>query len=119
MPPNSYPRTYWCWDILNPNHQVRHSTLFQKLYTSKQSSESRSLWGQATSFFVRPVWLLVLRCTYLLYFAATLLVYRFADRACVFLSCCVGLLHLPVAKALGFLANSIVRQHSVFCSRKH
>ncbi len=35
-------------------------------------------YAQATSFFIRPWELLVLRFVYMLYFAATLLVYRFA-----------------------------------------
>ena len=59
---------------------------------------------------MRPVWLLVLRCTYLLYFAATLLVYRFADRACALLSCCSGLLQVQDGKALAFLVTGGVHQ---------
>ena len=42
------------------------------------SISSRTGYAQATSFFIRPVELLVLRFIYMLYFAATLLVYRFA-----------------------------------------
>ena len=43
---------------------------------------------QATSWCLQPVWLLVVRVAYLLYFAATLLVYQYAGRACLPLQTC-------------------------------
>lgn len=53
---------------------------------------------QATSYCLQPVWLLVLRVAYLLYFAATLLVYQYAGRT-----------RLPLQRCLSHLVGLITQ----------